>query len=115
MTVVTHTDLATTIIQYLMIDGMVRRNTATTQEKIIQKLHPYCTICTICTMQNLIRPYFLEKSILFFNVLNVIRAHNGMLDKDAYDIEKLRISCNLKFSKIKLVSKTRLLHRRMTI
>ena len=42
-----------------------------------------------------------------------------MLDKDAFDIEKLRISCKINlntFSKIKLVSKTCLLfqHRRMS-
>ena len=69
MTVVTHTDLATTVIQYLMIDGMVRRNTATTQEKILQKLHPYCTICTICTMQNSIRLFSCEEAALEVQML----------------------------------------------
>ena len=55
-----------------------------------------------------------------FPIISDILAHNGMLDKDAFDIEKLRISCKINlnpFSKIKLVSKTCLLfqHRRMTM
>ena len=30
-----------------------------------------------------------------FPIISDILAHNGMLDKDAFDIEKLRISCKI--------------------
>ena len=39
---------------------------------------------------------FFNSSFLYsFPIISDILAHNGMLDKDAFDIEKLRISCKI--------------------
>ena len=40
-----------------------------------------------------------------FPIISDIWAHHDMLDKDAFDIEKLRISCNKEMFKIKLNNK----------